>query len=248
MRPEIFTAFFLVIFLALLQRQRIKLLIDSTASTSSSIDKQSLTAMTLLMVLWCNLHTGFVIGIALLAIYSIAFYIEDHLSKRLPSGATKTVFSGLIACLFASLFNPYGAGLWLYLPHLFFAAINRHIPECNRSPVIIYSTRVSGFRMHIAPVLFRYSSSDLQESQGRSDILAFGSAPVEHCDLACCHRTLSGKGQIYQPVAPPDGNRDSQFCRSHQSANSLGTIILGQKSIIYSVRIRSTPNGIICRI
>ena len=82
-----------------------------------------------LMVLWANLHTGFVSGFAILS----ALCLGSGLSLLFFKAPVKHLFvSGLVAtlgCLVAACINPYGARLYAYIPELFNAPINKHIVE-----------------------------------------------------------------------------------------------------------------------
>jgi hypothetical protein len=128
-RPEIFTFLNLAICLALLQPQRDRVLLD--IDSRNHIDWKFVGALTFLIIAWSNLHSGFVTGIILVAIYALSFSLEDLIAKRTLSGATKSLLLGLVCACIGSLINPYGIGLWLYLPHLFFMPINAQIDECK---------------------------------------------------------------------------------------------------------------------
>jgi hypothetical protein len=71
-----------------------------------------------------------------LAIYAIAFWLDDLLGKRRIRGVTKTLLIGLLVSVITSLFNPYGIGLWLYLPHLYFAPVNEKIKELKPLTIV----------------------------------------------------------------------------------------------------------------
>jgi len=135
-RPEIFTCFFLSIWLALLQRVRNMERVDD-GSTRTRIDWKLTSLLVVVMIVWCNFHTGFVAGIILLAFYACAYWFEDKSKKKQPSSATKTLAASLALSILATLVNPYGIGLWLYIPHLFFSPINAMIGELH--PITIES-------------------------------------------------------------------------------------------------------------
>jgi hypothetical protein len=128
LRPEIFSCFFLAIWLALLQLVRN---IPTTDGTAGGVNWRLTVSLAFVMMLWCNFHTGFIAGIILLAFYGVAFWLEDASNKRKPSSATKTLAASFGLSTFATLLNPYGLGLWLYLPHLFFSPINAMIGELH---------------------------------------------------------------------------------------------------------------------
>lgn len=126
-RPEVFTNIFLGIYLLLLQGQRQQL--DAVKKGTGGVNWKTVACLAAIMTMWCNAHTGFVSGLLLLAIYALSFYLDDVVQNEPMSGATKTVIASFIGCILASLVNPYGISLWLYLPHLFFAKVNAQISE-----------------------------------------------------------------------------------------------------------------------
>lgn len=66
--------------------------------------------------LWANLHTGFVLGLIVLAITSL-------LIPRVP------LLAAFLGGLLGSLLTPYSIKLWQYLPHLFFSQANKYNQE-----------------------------------------------------------------------------------------------------------------------
>ncbi len=86
-----------------------------------------------MMVLWANLHSGFVIGIVftlLLALRDLFFWLYKKISQQTILNLIR--FPGylvFLACLVASLVTPYGFILWQYIPHLYFLPINHYIVE-----------------------------------------------------------------------------------------------------------------------
>ena len=128
-RPEIFSYLNLAICLALLQPLREER--ADTEAKTNSINWSTVVALSLLMAVWSNLHSGFVTGLILVALYTLCFLLEDWTTKKSLSGPTKTLLSALAISGLATLINPYGVGLWFYLPHLFFMPINAEIDECK---------------------------------------------------------------------------------------------------------------------
>jgi hypothetical protein len=114
--------------LALLQPLREK---AADTSPASSIRWGRIAALSVLMALWSNLHSGFVSGVILIAFYALSFLFADVMAKKPLSGDTKTLLLATVFSSLATLLNPYGIGLWLYLPHLFFMPINSEIDECK---------------------------------------------------------------------------------------------------------------------
>jgi hypothetical protein len=128
-RPEIFTCFLLVLWLALLRPLRVEVDDGAEAAPYRGINWIVVVCLTVCSFVWCNMHSGFISGLILLAIYAMAFSGQDIYQGRRFSSRTRTIFLALPTCVLATLFNPYGIGLWLYLPNLFFSPVNDHINE-----------------------------------------------------------------------------------------------------------------------
>ena len=65
-----------------------------------------------MFVLWANLHGGFFVGLAVLAVYTAVIAIEDFVAGNAPGRATR--LGGVTAgCVIATLLNPDGIGNWL---------------------------------------------------------------------------------------------------------------------------------------
>jgi hypothetical protein len=123
-RPEIFSYLLLSIWLALFMRMRFQAFDDS-----SSINWRLVLAMAGLMVIWCNIHTGFTSAFIVLSIYTVAnlFLLAARpKNSRFPLSMSLAVLATSFA---ATLVNPQGLSLWAYIPHLFFGSFNKHIVE-----------------------------------------------------------------------------------------------------------------------
>jgi len=128
-RPEMFSCLFLALWLSILQSLDGETAAHAEARGGNSVNWRIVIGLASLMILWCNMHTGYITGIIVLAVYAFAFWLDDLVSKRALTGVTKTALAALLLSVCASLVNPYGIGLWLYLPHLFFAPVNERIRE-----------------------------------------------------------------------------------------------------------------------
>lgn len=101
-RPHVLSWFFVVIWFQLLD--------DSTRHP------RRLFWLPVLMVLWANLHGGFVVGFVLLALYMMADafpYLRNRDSRSVTSARLKAF--GVVAVLLASLANPYGYNLHFHV-------------------------------------------------------------------------------------------------------------------------------------
>lgn len=72
--------------------------------------------LSLVMVLWLNLHPGFQVGLVQIAIYVFCAGADWLLRLNKESASRfKTLLIGFALCSIATLFNPYGLGLHRYL-------------------------------------------------------------------------------------------------------------------------------------
>lgn len=138
-RPEIFTLLALSLWLLLLK----PLMKTSIAAVdrsepqeldSPSFSKKRCLLLVFLTIVWCNSHSGFVIGLLLLLGIALGSLLEQLVAKEsrqklvLAQTAKVAVFY-LLWCLVASWINPYGIYLWTYLPHLFFSPFTPLLDE-----------------------------------------------------------------------------------------------------------------------
>lgn len=121
-RPEIFSYLCLALCIELL-------VATDSAQTDRSIRWDVVGRCALLMTLWCNLHSGFVLGLILQLLYAMACLVVFAASPRQGARVNGTVLVVPAACLLATMINPWGASLWMYLPRLFFPRFNEHIVE-----------------------------------------------------------------------------------------------------------------------
>jgi hypothetical protein len=180
-RPEIFSCLFLSLWLWLLLPLRARGFDDSGSSATNDIDWKVVGLLAGLMVVWCNMHTGFVSGIIVLGVYAFASWLEDFRAQRRLCGSTKTLLLCLIASILGSLVNPYGIGLWLYLPHLFFDPINNEIKELQgiKSTMLFQSLR---FPL-VCLVILCYGAIALLISKNRKQSPDFLKSPVRLSSL-----------------------------------------------------------------
>ena len=99
-RPEIFSYVLLGLWISLVR------------SFDKELKITNCEGLIALSVIWANTHSGFVVGLLYLLLYSIL------------SGKAKLLIL-TAACAAATLINPYGIKLWQYLPGLFFSSANQ---------------------------------------------------------------------------------------------------------------------------
>jgi hypothetical protein len=113
-RPHLFTLLFVAIFLTALERVR----------EGREGGLSTLALLPAATVLWTNLHGGFFVGIVLIAAYGAGELLKfalspDESGRRAPLLQARNYFLCALACLAASLINPYTFRLhehiWQYL-------------------------------------------------------------------------------------------------------------------------------------
>jgi len=110
-RPHLFTWVFTLIFWNIL---------ESATAPGSTRTLRRLYWLPALMLLWVNLHGGFLVGLALVGLYFLGALWET-LAGHEPSGrATAKIAArrlGMVGLLsgVATFLNPYGYGLWLHI-------------------------------------------------------------------------------------------------------------------------------------
>lgn len=97
-----------------------------------------------LMMLWANLHGGFIMGIATIAIYAAVAGAQEIVAGR---GWRRAIELGAIAigALLATLVNPYGAGMWRAVAHALGDPYTRQVVDDWRPtvPLLIQSIRTN---------------------------------------------------------------------------------------------------------
>ena len=120
LRPEIFSYFYLAVFLAIVNHIR---LVSTYEGRGIRDFRLHLGGLLLLSILWANSHSGFVCGIIFLVVLVLMESIKGNtVSLRLSASALAVFLAGTFV-------TPFGIGLYQYLPHLFFADSNSLIEE-----------------------------------------------------------------------------------------------------------------------
>jgi hypothetical protein len=110
-RPHVLSWLFTVIWFQLL---------DSSESANPAASQRRLWYLPALMLLWVNVHGGFVLGFALLGLYLLSAAIRYYRSRdgeesRRLAQRSKTLGIVTVASLAASLINPYGYELHVHV-------------------------------------------------------------------------------------------------------------------------------------
>jgi len=133
-RPEIFSYGLLAALLFLIQKERYSSQTiardDSQAKWGSIVSYkwEVICFCAGLLLLWCNLHSGFVLGLIALALW-FSTDLARWLCSRLDCQSWMISSLALLVCAVITLINPKGFALWTYLPGLFFSPINAYIVE-----------------------------------------------------------------------------------------------------------------------
>ncbi len=104
-RPEIFTYFLTGVFLWILWNLR-----------AENLSKKYLYALPILMLVWINLHIGFVFGFLVLASFSLEQLIK--FTKKQPNNFLQLLYVSL-SCVISGLINPNFTNGFLYPLHIF---------------------------------------------------------------------------------------------------------------------------------
>lgn len=107
-RPHVVSYLFVILFFHLLDRYK-----------QGKVTSGQLWLLPLLMLVWVNLHAGFIAGTLLVLTYFSSAVLRFIFSTPSQQAPVKTTISDLgkisLATLMASLINPNGYGLYLYL-------------------------------------------------------------------------------------------------------------------------------------
>lgn len=141
-RPQLFTMVFLALEVALLLRA------DRRLEDGTVLPPQ-IAAMPPMMLVWANLHGGFLVGLGLLGVYC-ATRIAGSLVQRVrgvaaglePQQMLALACVGLLA-LAAPLVNPYGVELYTYLAE----TLDMHGEITEWYPVTLLSTEFLRFKV-----------------------------------------------------------------------------------------------------
>lgn len=104
-RPQLFNLFFFALFIYLLERWR-----------SQRLPDRALWFIPLVTILWANLHSGYLLGVVLLAVYAVGEALQRFASPggSLPWAAIRRLALVTGLAFVAAGINPNGASLWLY--------------------------------------------------------------------------------------------------------------------------------------
>jgi len=123
-RPHLFTLFFVVVFLGILDRAYIEgippLSGDGSPRPPGPATRRMLWLLPVLTILWTNLHGGFLAGLILIAAYTAGGLMEAFLGaggevRRGVLDRVKPFFLTGVFCALATLVNPYFIGLHVHI-------------------------------------------------------------------------------------------------------------------------------------
>jgi hypothetical protein len=123
MRPEIFSYFFLSVWMTFITLWRKRIFLSEKSAL------RHVAAFTVLMLIWANFHSAFMIGLVALLVVALSYLIESKLFAKIPANDIKLLFLAVAGATTATFVNPNFFKLWTYLPDLYFSPINQYIDE-----------------------------------------------------------------------------------------------------------------------
>ncbi|MCI0399275.1 MAG: hypothetical protein L0332_09985 [Chloroflexi bacterium] len=106
-RPQMFNLFFLAMFIYILEGYK-----------AGRLGRRTLYLLPLLAILWANMHSGYLAGVALLAVYTVGEGAQRLFARRpeqaLPWPEVGRLGAITLASLLAALLNPHGYKLLLF--------------------------------------------------------------------------------------------------------------------------------------
>lgn len=122
-RPEIFSYLLIALFLQVVHYARVTAFMPGEKMFRISF------VLIPLMVLWANLHTGFITGLAILGGALLGALAGNLIARAQNRALIVELALALAGCTLATLVTPYGLRLWAYIPDLFGSPINKYIVE-----------------------------------------------------------------------------------------------------------------------
>jgi hypothetical protein len=178
-----------------------------------------------LMVLWVNLHGGFLMGLVLIGLTIVGIPLDawsnrEKLSSSLPQ--LKTLFMVLVACMLAACLNPHGIWIYKFPFEIFLSPIQQQTVNDWLSPNFHQSEAVPLFMLILGTIaafalspkrpklseviLFLATLYMTLKSQRHVAILALVAVPLM-ADYLQNWITARSDGKLFGPVAPNGGNR-----------------------------------------
>ncbi len=133
-RPEVFSFLFTGIFFELLIRSA------RATANSAKIDWRCIAIAGFVSCLWANLHTLFLGAILLTGMYGGSAILERLLPELRSKPLNLTPLLLPVACFIGTLINPYGLGLWEYMPNVF-----GHFNTNESKPIQLHDALSFGF-------------------------------------------------------------------------------------------------------
>jgi hypothetical protein len=212
-RPRIFTLLLSSVYLALLGRY------------VRRAEGREIWWLVPLMVLWVNLHGGFLMGLVLIGLTIVGIPLDawanrEKLSSSLPQ--LKTLFLVLVACMLAACLNPHGIWIYKFPFEIFLSPIQQQTVNDWLSPNFHQSEAVPLFMLILGTIaafalspkrpklseviLFLATLYMTLKSQRHVAILALVAVPLM-ADYLQNWITARSDGKLFGPVAPNGGNR-----------------------------------------
>lgn len=178
-----------------------------------------------LMVLWVNLHGGFLMGLVLIGLTIVGIPLDAWANREKLSSSLqrlKPLFMVLAACMLAACLNPHGIWIYKFPFEIFLSPIQQQTvndwlsPNFHQSEAIplflllfltIAALALSPKRARLSELLLFISTLYMTlKSQRHVAILALVAVPLM-ADYLQNWITARSDGKLFGPVAASDGTR-----------------------------------------
>jgi len=202
-----------------------------------------LISIPLLMLLWANLHGGFILGFVPVGIWAVLYALDQDA----PVEVRLAPAIALVAAVVATLINPYGVGLWKFLWRT--VSMNRRdidewwsILSAERALLVLWSTTaliaIAGVRWHGRPLRWPRT--------GLVAVLALASFRVNRLDAFFAIATIMLFGQ---PLSRFLTRRERTSPRKELSRAFVTATVAAAMCTAAAVLLRAQPesNGCVDR-
>ena len=210
-RPRIFTLLLSSIYLALLGRY------------VRRVEGREIWWLVPLMVLWVNVHGGFLMGLVLIGLTIVGIALDAWSNReKLNVPPLKTLFVVLVVCMLAACLNPHGIWIYKFPFEIFLSPIQQQTVNDWLSPNFHQSEAVPLFMLILGTIaafalspkrpklseviLFLATLYMTLKSQRHVAILALVAVPLM-ADYLQNWITARSDGKLFGPVAPNGGSR-----------------------------------------
>jgi hypothetical protein len=105
-RPQMLTLLFMALFVYIVEQAK-----------NGRLTPRAFWWFPLLTVIWVNLHSGYLLGVVLLAVYTVGEGLQRWQNPQLETlswSALRWLGAAAVACFLAAALNPNGVEIWIY--------------------------------------------------------------------------------------------------------------------------------------